>query len=206
MKIASAQISAKVGDIEGNLEKHYEFIAAAHRQKVNLILFPEMSITGYCREEGRTLAFKKDDERLGHLQHLSKSFGLTIIAGAPIASGNQLHIGAFVIKPNGAVEIYTKQYLHDGEEEYYDSSFDHDPIIELEGERIFLAICADIENEKHPQRASARDCTIYAASIFYSKQGIEKVIELDLNDQEKALLEVSRGHVQEVMKVLDNMA
>ncbi len=36
--------------------------------------------------------------------------------------------------------------------------------------------------------------------------GIEKIIELDLNDEEKELLEVSRGHVQEVMDVLDKMS
>jgi malate/lactate dehydrogenase len=39
----------------------------------------------------------------------------------------------------------------------------------------------------------------------FGKNGIEKVIELDLNADEKALLETSRGHVKEVMNVLDKL-
>jgi len=42
--------------------------------------------------------------------------------------------------------------------------------------------------------------------VVLGKNGIEKIIELDLNDEEKQLLEVSRGHVQEVMEVLDKMS
>ncbi|RZK24648.1 MAG: hypothetical protein EOO63_17025 [Hymenobacter sp.] len=38
-----------------------------------------------------------------------------------------------------------------------------------------------------------------------AKNGIERVIELQLNDEEKALLETSRGHVKEVMDALDKM-
>jgi malate dehydrogenase len=41
--------------------------------------------------------------------------------------------------------------------------------------------------------------------VVLGKNGIEKVIELDLNDKEKALLETSRVHVKEVMDVLDKL-
>ena len=41
--------------------------------------------------------------------------------------------------------------------------------------------------------------------VVLGKNGVEKVIELQLNDEEKASLEVSRGHVKEVMEVLDKM-
>ncbi|MFM8833992.1 MAG: malate dehydrogenase, partial [Cytophagales bacterium] len=41
--------------------------------------------------------------------------------------------------------------------------------------------------------------------VVLGKNGIEKVIELDLNSEEKALLETSRQHVQEVMDVLDKL-
>ena len=43
------------------------------------------------------------------------------------------------------------------------------------------------------------------APVILGKNGIEKIIELDLNDEEKALLKISEGHVKEVMQVLDNM-
>jgi malate dehydrogenase len=41
--------------------------------------------------------------------------------------------------------------------------------------------------------------------VILGKNGVEKVIELDLNSDEKALLETSRQHVKEVMEVLDKL-
>lgn len=41
--------------------------------------------------------------------------------------------------------------------------------------------------------------------VKLGRNGIEEIIELQLNDDEKALLETSAGHVREVMKVLDDM-
>lgn len=43
------------------------------------------------------------------------------------------------------------------------------------------------------------------APVILGKNGIEKIIELDLNDEEMALLKTSEGHVREVMAVLDGM-
>jgi malate dehydrogenase len=44
------------------------------------------------------------------------------------------------------------------------------------------------------------------APVILGKNGVERVIELQLNDEEKALLETSRGHVKEVMDALDKMS
>lgn len=41
--------------------------------------------------------------------------------------------------------------------------------------------------------------------VILGKQGIERIIELDLNTDERALLEESAGHVRDIMKVLDDM-
>jgi malate dehydrogenase len=41
--------------------------------------------------------------------------------------------------------------------------------------------------------------------VILGKNGVEKVIELQLTAEEQALLEVSRGHVNAVMEVLDRM-
>ncbi len=49
------------------------------------------------------------------------------------------------------------------------------------------------------------DSTYLGVPVILGKHGIEKIIELDLTDGEKELLEVSRGHVREVMDVLDGM-
>ena len=173
MKIASAQINCTVGDIQQNLNEHYRIIETAIEERIELISFPEMSITGYCREEGEKLAFKEDDSRLDKLKELSFKGNISIIAGAPIRIKKDLFIGAFVIYPNKPTAIYTKQYLHDGEELFYSSSMNYNPIINLEKEKISLAICADINNENHPCQAKQNETTIYLPSIFYSENGID---------------------------------
>jgi malate dehydrogenase len=48
------------------------------------------------------------------------------------------------------------------------------------------------------------DCYL-GVPVILGKNGIEKVIELDLNEEEKELLETSRKHVKEVMEVLDKL-
>ena len=41
--------------------------------------------------------------------------------------------------------------------------------------------------------------------VILGKNGIEKIIELQLTEEELALLKTSEGHVKEVMNVLDNL-
>lgn len=64
--------------------------------------------------------------------------------------------------------------------------------------RIF-PVCISLEGEY-----DIHNCYL-GVPVVLGKKGIERIIELQLNDDEKALLEVSRGKVKEVMDVLDNM-
>jgi malate dehydrogenase len=64
--------------------------------------------------------------------------------------------------------------------------------------RVFPA-CIKLEGEY-----GIKDCYL-GVPIILGKNGIEKVIELDLNEDEKALLESSRKAVREVMDVLEKL-
>jgi len=167
MILASAQTSPKRFDIKANLNEHYKLIELATKNGADIILFPELSITGYEREKVKELIFKLDDSRLNELRKLSIKNQIIVIAGAPIQIDNELFIGAFIIKPDDTVSVYTKQFLHTGEGVYFQSSVDYNPVIEINNERISLAICADINNPKHPENAKENDISIYLASIFF---------------------------------------
>lgn len=65
--------------------------------------------------------------------------------------------------------------------------------------RVF-PVCIKLEGEY-----GIDDCYL-GVPVILGKNGIEKVIELDLNGEEKNLLEVSRSHVKEVMSVLDKIS
>ncbi len=64
--------------------------------------------------------------------------------------------------------------------------------------RIF-PVCAELQGEYGIKN------TYLGVPVVLGKNGIEKVIELDLNDEEKASLEISRGHVRDVMNALENL-
>lgn len=64
--------------------------------------------------------------------------------------------------------------------------------------RIF-PVCIQLDGEY-----GIKDCYL-GVPVVLGKNGVEKIIELQLNEDEKQLLEVSRGRVRAVMDVLDNM-
>jgi malate dehydrogenase len=62
-----------------------------------------------------------------------------------------------------------------------------------------LPVCVQLDGEY-----GIRNCYL-GVPVVLGKNGIEKIIELDLNSEEQAMLETSRKHVQEVMEVLDKL-
>lgn len=170
--IAAAQITSIVGDKNENLNKHLEMINFAAEQKADLIIFPEMSLTGYCRAEAKNLVVKPTDTEIITLQEKAQTHALVIVVGAPIEIDEVLYIGSYILMPDGIVEIYTKQFLHEGEELFYGSSFNHNPQIKIKDEIISFAICADIDHALHPRNAKENQCSLYLSSIFFTKNGI----------------------------------
>lgn len=70
----------------------------------------------------------------------------------------------------------------------------------LKNQRRVFPVCIKLDGEY-----GIDDCYL-GVPVILGKNGVEKVLELDLNAEEKALMEVSRGHVKEVMMVLDKLS
>ncbi len=172
MTLAAAQTRPKRRDIKWNLQDHCNWIKKAADKGASFIVFPELSISGYERENLDSLIFEVGDPKLDPLRQLSVDRKIIVVAGAPIIIGTKLMIGEFIIHPHHPEQIYTKQYLHPGEEVSYCSSFDVNPIIQLGSEIISLAICANIDHPEHPEMAGRANTTIYVPSIFFSPKGI----------------------------------
>lgn len=166
--MASAQIKPFAQNTEANIEAHIRMIELAAIHGVKLISFPEMSLTGYELERAAELAIQINDDRLVVFKELATSYQMMIVVGAPVKIERELYIGSFVFTPDGTTHVYTKQYLHVGEEKFFSPGFDFDPIPEWGGERISFAICADITNPLHPKAASEKGTTLYLPGIFYS--------------------------------------
>ena len=66
MKLALAQINTRLGMPEQNLEKHLSYIEQAKLDQVDLLIFPELSLTGYMLQDlASTVACKPTPEKDG---------------------------------------------------------------------------------------------------------------------------------------------
>lgn len=80
LRVAAAQIDPTEADIGENLAKHYEFIDRAREQNVDILVFPELSLTGYqLKSQTPDLAITRDDHRL--LAIAERAGDMTVVAG-----------------------------------------------------------------------------------------------------------------------------
>ncbi len=79
LKLTLAQIDCVLGELEPNLEKHYQAIEEAIEKKSELIIFPELSLTGYSLKDAVfQVAIRPDDDKLKKLRQLSKHIAIDV--------------------------------------------------------------------------------------------------------------------------------
>jgi predicted amidohydrolase len=168
--LAAAQTRSVKGDVEANVRVHAECVRVAAEHGVHLVVFPELSLTGYEPELACGLILAPDDERLRELVEATRRHGLTVIAGAPIASGeDKPHLGALIFGP-GTPLVYAKQHLHPGEERHFTPG-DRACVVDVKGVPVGVAICADISQASHPREAAAGGATLYVAGAVVTERG-----------------------------------
>ena len=112
MKIAAAQIACALGDVDANLAKIREFCARAAEEKVELIVFPEASDTGYSMPVIREHAKPWTEGAVPPLQEMAKQFALTIVCGVSERDGDCVYNSQVFINPRGQiVGSYRKTHL-----------------------------------------------------------------------------------------------
>ena len=94
--IAVAQTCPVKGDVDANLEAHLRLTQLAASEGAQVVVFPELSLTGYEIGLADRLAFREDDSRLARLVEAACSHSITMIVGAPVRLEARLYIAAFV--------------------------------------------------------------------------------------------------------------
>ena len=81
IKIALAQFNTKLGNVKANLEKHLEHIEDAVNRGADVLIFPELSLTGYALQDlAVTTALRpdQDDPVFCDLLHASQAIDLMV--------------------------------------------------------------------------------------------------------------------------------
>ena len=82
INLALAQINTKLGDVEANLAKHLDYIKQAKSEKTDLLVFPELSLTGYVLQDLVASAAHQPTEDDPIFKHLFKaSHDLDLVVG-----------------------------------------------------------------------------------------------------------------------------
>jgi predicted amidohydrolase len=167
--VAAAQSMSVPGDIPRNVAFHLQFGNVAADHGVQLLVFPELSLTGYELAMARSKAIGPDSPELDPLRHLAAQAHMTVVAGAPLRNGNhELHIGAVVLHSDGSVSTYTKEHVHESEAEVFTSG-PGGPALLVEQATVALAICADASHPGHAATAAACGAKIYAVGAMITE-------------------------------------
>ena len=134
IKVASAIPSLKVGDVNYNLQQTQIAIAQAEGKGVEVIVFPELSLTGYtCQDLFRQqLLIDSAEQAVVMLLDFTRQLDIIAIVGVPVIAGNILLNCAAVIQKGDLLSLIPKTFLPNYSEFYekrwFASSQDLNPI------------------------------------------------------------------------------
>jgi predicted amidohydrolase len=113
VKLALAQINTRLGVVESNLEKHLQYIERARNQGTDLIIFPELSLTGYVLQDlVPTVAHRAqaDDPIFKELLEASKEIDI-VVGFAEEDVRNRFYISSAYLSLGKVAHVHRKIYL-----------------------------------------------------------------------------------------------
>jgi predicted amidohydrolase len=145
MKIALIQMSSKKDEIASNLAAMVDFIERAAHDHADLVVFPEMSLTGYFTSpKYLSSAISVEDIEVKKIVALSKTYGLTIIFGLSEKDGDRTYISQLVAQDDQLSGIYRKHNVLNEEAGIFTPG-KSSPIFGLGKFKFGITICADID-------------------------------------------------------------
>ena len=164
IKVASAIPAVKVADTKFNLIETEKQIAIAEGQGVEIIVFPELSITGYTCQDlfQQQLLLDDAEQAVLSLLDFTRQLDVTVIVGAPIAVGALLLNCAVVIQQGKLLGIVAKTFLPNYSEFY---------------EKRWFASSQDLRPQ-HIHFAGNRILVTPELQIFRTSEGVSFAIEI----------------------------
>src|SRR2546421_631366 len=112
MKVAAAQISCVLGDFDANIRKIRDFGALAKKSGAELVVFPEMSDTGYSMPVIQKQARPWKDGAVSELQKIAKENSIAIVAGISDRNGDSIFNAQVLVDVRGEIVAkYRKTHL-----------------------------------------------------------------------------------------------
>ena len=159
MRIALSQINVTVGDIDGNIDRILRRIKSAKDLEVELIAFPELSITGYPPED---LIFKTQfvDDNLAALKRIvSASENIYVVVGYIDRDKDAIYNSAAIINDKTVIGTYRKMILPNYgvfDEQRYFTPGTEPTTYDINGIKTAINICEDIWSDNGPVETQSK--------------------------------------------------
>ncbi len=180
MRLALCQLNATVGDIDGNAGRIRAGIDAASEAGAELVLFPELALTGYPPEDLLLREHFLSDARRALEQLASDTRGIVAVVGFP-ERAEGVYNAAAVLADGEIRTIYRKTHLPNYgvfDEQRYFQAGHGGAVIEIGAERIGLTVCEDLWRPGPPasEEAAAGATLILniSASPYHAGKGDER--------------------------------
>lgn len=171
MKLCAAQCEPVTGEIAANVLRHCGMVNLAASHGADLIIFPELSLTGYEPKLAGALATDQDDPRLDIFQQLSDQRSIIIGVGIPTVTPTSPRISMILFQPGKARQTYSKQMLHDDELPFFTCG-DQQALLTAGGHVLAPAICYESLQPDHAAHAARIGADIYLASVAKPERNV----------------------------------
>jgi NAD+ synthase (glutamine-hydrolysing) len=180
LRLALAQIDARVGDIDGNAAAIRERTAAAREQGAELVLFPELALSGYPPEDLllKEHFLRRTREALDALA--ADTRGIVALVGFPERT-EDVYNALAVLADGEIAAIYRKTLLPNYgvfDEQRYFQAGERGAVLDFGDARIGLTICEDIWIPGPPESdealAGASLIVNLSASPYHRNKGVER--------------------------------
>jgi NAD+ synthase (glutamine-hydrolysing) len=179
-RIRIAQLNLVVGDVAGNADRVISAAARAREDEVDLLVFPELTLTGYPPEDllMRPELLQRVERALGRIR--AECRGITLVLGYPLIAVGGLFNVAGVLRDGEVVGEYAKQHLPNYgvfDEKRHFQAGAAPLVLDHLGLKIGLSVCEDIWQEGptlQAVEAGARVLININASPFHAGKRAER--------------------------------
>ena len=172
LTVSAIQYQALDGGIVPNASEHVRLIEDAASHGSRLVVFPELSLTGYNLPllEAPDHWLGANDQRLGYIREICRRTGITAVVGSAYREPDGTpRLASLAIHPEGSTETAFKTHLHGQEKDIFEAG-EGAVLVELDGWKIALAICFDAAVPAHSTDAAGAGADAYAVSAVYTRE------------------------------------
>jgi predicted amidohydrolase len=148
LRLGLAQLAPRLGDLATNLDLHHEWVSRARAEAVDLVVFPELGLTGYLLQDlNAEVAMRADDPRLLRLAQRAGEGMSAIVGFVEESDDHRLFISAALLEGGRVAHVVRKAYLPNYglfEERRFFGAGDRLAAVDSRlGLRLGIAICED---------------------------------------------------------------